>query len=372
MGTHFRSANKRIEVFLLAVIISVGQFTFSAASMHSSASLASTLPAIESGAAQSGQKDAKLPQELIPLGHAIGIKIVTDGVIVVGMAPIKTETGEVSPASDGGIQNGDIIMSINGKDVDSTKKLQEMVGKSDGNELDIALRRKGKDLSVRVTPANAGQEGFRLGVWARDSIAGIGTLTFYDPSTKIFGALGHGINDIDTGELVPLSSGAIMLSSITGIRKGEAGKPGELKGDFDMEREIGALYSNSMTGVFGKAPDKKTFGSGKAFPVARKSEIKTGPATIFSSVEGSEICEYGIEILKVYPDIASSDRDMMIRVTDETLLSKTGGIVQGMSGSPIIQNGKIIGAVTHVLVNDPKRGYGISVEKMLIDAHSEQ
>ena len=365
------SNGKRFKALLLAAVILLAQLFFPLFSREEAAS-AGTFSSADISSQPRARPAEKLPGELVPLGHAIGISIFSDGVIVAGLTPVKTEYGSASPASDGGLRTGDVITGINGAEVDSINRLRQLVGESGGEQLDVILSRNGKSLNVRITPAAADGEGFKLGIWARDSIAGIGTMTFFDPSSKVFGALGHGINDSDTGTLIPLSSGEVMMSTITGIRKGEAGKPGELKGDFESSDSLGPLYSNCLTGVYGKTSGKKLGGHGRPVPVAAKNEIKTGPATIFSSIEGQDIKEYNIEILKVYSNAAASDRDMMIRVADEELLSKTGGIVQGMSGSPIIQNGKIIGAVTHVLVNDPKRGYAINVEKMLIDAYYEQ
>lgn len=196
-------------------------------------------------------------------------------------------------------------------------------------------------------------------------MAGIGTMTFYDPKSGAFGALGHGVTDVDTGKLLPLDHGSIMNASVKTVKKGERGAPGELKGEFDFTRDCGALYANTDCGIFGRLSpqDAETLG-GKSYPIAKKDEIRPGQATILAAVSGNETKEYTIEIEKVYP-ASDTARNLLLRVTDEELLAQTGGVVQGMSGSAIVQNGRLVGAVTHVLLDDPSRGYGIFIENML-------
>lgn len=196
-------------------------------------------------------------------------------------------------------------------------------------------------------------------------MAGIGTMTFYDPQSGTFGALGHGVTDVDTGQLLPLDHGSIMDASVKAVKKGERASPGELKGDFDLTRDSGTLYANTECGIFGKlsAEDAAKI-VGAALPIAKKDEVKTGKATILATVSGNETREYDIEIEKIYSP-SGSTRNLLLHVTDEELLAQTGGVVQGMSGSAILQDGKIIGAVTHVLLDDPSRGYGIFIENML-------
>jgi stage IV sporulation protein B len=207
---------------------------------------------------------------------------------------------------------------------------------------------------------------YHIGLWVRDSTAGIGTLTFYDPKTSAFGALGHGITDIDTGLLMPVDSGEIIESSILGIKVGKSGVPGELKGVFIEDMRLGTIENNSEFGIYGKLSDNAANKiTGKLYPIGLRSEIKEGPAVILSNIDGKSIAEFEIEIQKVSRQNINGSKGMIIKVTDQKLLEATGGIVQGMSGSPIIQNGKIIGAVTHVLVNDPTKGYGIFIEGML-------
>jgi stage IV sporulation protein B len=199
----------------------------------------------------------------------------------------------------------------------------------------------------------------------RDGIAGIGTLTFYDPETGIFGALGHAVNDNETGVIIPLRAGSVTRSYVTDVIQGKAGMPGQLHGTFNSDNILGSLTMNSACGIFGTMGKNDLMAGKKSLPIAGFSELKTGPATILSNVSGTEVKEYKVEITRLYTGAESIGRSMMISVRDPQLISQTGGIVQGMSGSPILQNGKLVGAVTHVLINDPTRGYGISIENML-------
>lgn len=201
-------------------------------------------------------------------------------------------------------------------------------------------------------------------------MAGIGTLTFCEPATGRFGALGHGINDVDTAQLMPLQSGSIMYSEVTDVKKGEKGAPGELHGAFQVNRDLGELYANTASGVFGRLEDGTLTDGLEPVPVAERKEVKTGAATILSNIAGDQVEEYQVEIIRVYPANGADTRNLMLKVTDPRLLETTGGIVQGMSGSPILQNGKLVGAVTHVLVNDPTQGYGILAENMLLEAEN--
>jgi len=303
------------------------------------------------------------PAELIPVGKAVGIKMFSDGVMVVGISPIIENGRERSPAKDSGIKPGDIIMAVGGKKVSSTAELKRAA--EVGGTLKITVMRGEKPLSFQVTPIKADDGSMKLGAWVRDSMAGIGTVTFYDPQSGVFGALGHGINDVDTAQLMPLARGSLVKSEIESVRKGEAGIPGELKGSFDLKSEFGSLYANTESGVFGTVKPSEVQPEREPVPVAKKTEIETGRATILSNVYGDTVEEYEIEITHIYLEGSKTPRDMTIKVTDKRLIEKTGGIVQGMSGSPILQNGKIIGAVTHVLINEPTRGYAIFIENMI-------
>ena len=227
------------------------------------------------------------------------------------------------------------------------------------------MRRGGRLVKLAVCPKK-GQDGVcRLGAWIRDSMAGIGTVTFYDPQTGAFAALGHGITDVDTGKLMPLSRGSVMAASVKAVKRGASGAPGELRGDFDLTRDLGLLYANTECGIFGVLPqENRPEAVGEAIPVARRTEVRTGKAVILANCRGDEVCAYEIEIEKLYGGSAPT-RNLLLRVTDPALIALTGGIVQGMSGSPIVQDGKLVGAVTHVLLDDPQRGYGILAENML-------
>ena len=229
----------------------------------------------------------------------------------------------------------------------------------------LTVKRGSRTIELSAEPEKDEDGEYRLGAWVRDSMAGIGTMTFFDPQSGTFGALGHGVTDVDTGQLLPLDHGSIMDASVKAVKKGERASPGELKGDFDLTRDSGTLYANTECGIFGKlsAEDAAKI-TGAALPIAKKDEIKTGRAAILATVSGNETREYDIEIEKIYSP-SGSTRNLLLRVTDEELLAQTGGVVQGMSGSAILQDGKIIGAVTHVLLDDPSRGYGIFIENML-------
>ena len=232
--------------------------------------------------------------------------------------------------------------------------------------MSIRASRDGKQLQVTAQAVQCSADGqYKLGAWIRDSMAGIGTMTYYDPGTGVFGALGHGINDVDTALLMPLQLGNIMYSEVTDVKKGESGAPGELHGAFQVDRDLGTLRANTAGGVFGTLTDKSLTAGHTAMEVASRQQVHTGKATILTNIAGDTVEEYEVEIMRVYPAGSEDTRDLMIKVTDPVLLAATGGIVQGMSGSPVLQDGKVVGAVTHVLVNDPTRGYGILMERML-------
>ena len=281
-------------------------------------------------------------QLLVPVGKAIGVKLFAEGVLVVGLSENE---GAVSPAKKGGMKAGDLILTMNDVTIGSTEHLQSLLAENGEREAAFGV--------------------CRLGAWIRDSMAGIGTVTFYDPQTGAFAALGHGITDVDTGKLMPLSRGSVMAASVKAVKRGASGSPGELRGDFDLTRDLGLLYANTECGIFGVLPqENRPEAVGEAIPVARRTEVRTGKAVILANCRGNEVCAYEIEIEKLYGGSAPT-RNLLLRVTDPALIALTGGIVQGMSGSPIVQDGKLVGAVTHVLLDDPQRGYGIFAENML-------
>ncbi|MCI9445041.1 MAG: SpoIVB peptidase [Oscillospiraceae bacterium] len=307
---------------------------------------------------------AALPAEqLVPVGHTIGIKLFAEGVVVIGLAEVDTGSAVLTPGADCGLQVGDVIEEANGKGVESSEHFAALL--QCGGVVELAVTRGEQELTLSAEPVQGADGTWRLGAWIRDSMAGIGTVTFYDPSTGTFGALGHGITDLDTGLLMPLGDGAVMNSSVKAVKRGAVGEPGELKGNFDLQHDLGELYANTERGVFGTM-DKCELVSGEALPVASVDEVHTGSATILSNVSGDGVEEYAVEIVRVLD--TSNVQNLLIQVTDSRLIEQTGGIVQGMSGSPIIQDGKFVGAVTHVMVNEPTKGYGILIENMLAEA----
>ena len=298
-------------------------------------------------------------RELVPVGHTVGIKLFARGVLVVGLTSGKC------PARSGGLEKGDVIIQCNGTAVTSSEQFQSMLQSAGGTAVELQVNREDSRKTMTVQPQKNDSGDWAIGAWIRDSMAGIGTMTYYDPATNTFGALGHGITDTDTAQLMPFSSGSILPSTVKAVKKGQAGAAGELRGDFDLETCLGQLTANTDQGVFGKLESGDAAEAvGEAMPVAMASEVENGPAVIRSNVEGDTVRDYTVELTKLTPT-AGDSRQLLITVTDPDLLSATGGIVQGMSGSPVIQNGKFVGAVTHVLLNDPTRGYGILIENML-------
>ena len=301
-------------------------------------------------------------------GTPFGIKMFTNGVVVVGLADVKTDAGNINPASEAGLKVGDIITSVNGKTAGSNTDVEKAVEECSGHAVKIEVNRSGQKLSVTVQPSRSESDGlYKVGLWVRDSTAGIGTLTFYDPSGNCFAGLGHGICDADTGQLMPLLSGDIVPVTISGVTKGLKGTPGELRGYFTDDNAIGSLGANVQSGVYGtmKRPVQ-----GQAVKIAMKQDVKTGPAKVYTTINGNSPKYYDVEIEKIDYREGVQSKNLVLRITDPQLLAQTGGIVQGMSGSPIIQNGKLAGAVTHVFVNDPTRGYGIFAENMLAESKS--
>lgn len=301
-------------------------------------------------------------QELLlyPGGMPFGVKFYTDGVLVVGFAG---GSGSPSgPAYTAGLRAGDTILKIDGKPVSDAAELTGMIEKSCGRTLSLLCRRDGKEFTAALTPKQGRDGQYKTGMWVRDSGAGIGTVTFIVPSTGGFGGLGHGICDADTGKPVPLGRGSVAEVTISGVTKGQPGTPGEIKGYFDPGK-IGTVIENSDLGVFGLFREAPTGKYSNPIPAAGKDEVKEGAAVMLCTLDTGEIGEYSIEIHSIDRS-ATGGRCFSVRVTDPALLERTGGIIQGMSGSPIIQGGKLIGAVTHVLINDPASGYGVFIENM--------
>lgn len=305
--------------------------------------------------------------KVVPLGRAVGIKLFSDGVLVVGLSPVETETGALYPGRDCGLKTGDVITHIDGGEVDTIEEIQAAVAQRAGEPLVIQAMRGQKQVQLTASAVENSQGVYQLGVWLRDSMAGIGTMTFYDPDSGVFAALGHGINDVDTAMLMPLESGSIMQATVSDVKKGLNGQPGELHGQFDLTRDLGTLYANTNRGIFGVLSKTGLADGLEPVEVAGRDEVKVGDAVILSNIRGDRVERFDVRITHVNAT-GDGTRSLMVQVTDPALLEATGGIVQGMSGSPILQDGKLVGAVTHVLVNDPTRGYGIMAADMLAQA----
>ena len=291
-------------------------------------------------------------ERLIPGGNTIGLSLQTDGVAIVEFSGTLPKQA--------GLQQGDVITEINGRAVSDARQVGAAVEGSNGAPLTLGILRDGEQKTVTLSPLQTA-DGWRLGVYVRDSLNGIGTVTYYDPDTGCFGALGHGVNDGAT--LLPLRSGSVLTSEVAAVSKGTAGTPGALQGVITGRGPCGEILKNTPQGIFGTI----TPTGGEPVETAKNREIHPGSATIRANVRGRQVEEFAVEIRAVYPG-DSGDRNLLIKVTDPTLLSLTGGIVQGMSGSPIMQDGKLIGAVTHVLIDDPTEGYGIFIDNMLAAA----
>lgn len=294
-------------------------------------------------------------------GDVFGIKLYTKGIIVVSVDSVTTRNGSVDPASAAGLKCGDLITHINGKAALSSQQLTDSVEQSQGKALRLRINREGETLELNLKPALSVNGGYKAGIWVRDSSAGIGTVTFYDNASGMFAGLGHGVCDVDTGKIMPLNNGEAVKAKVNGFYKSSAGNPGELCGVF-TDAALGSLRVNHETGIFG---DLLKPIEAKTVPVALESEVRVGKAQVITTIDDSGPQYYDIEIIKVYPSSDLSTRNMIIKVTDKELLEKTGGIVQGMSGSPIIQNSMLVGAVTHVFINSTDQGYGIFAARML-------
>lgn len=295
-------------------------------------------------------------------GELFGLRLFTEGIIIVGVDDVDTNHGKVSPAKDSGLQKGDIIEKINGFKVASCNQVSDIFEGSSGEKMKIEYVRNGKHFVTEFNLAFSESEGkYKAGIWIRDSAAGIGTMTFCDVNTSYFAGLGHGVCDIDTGDILPVCDGDIVNATVNGCYKGKSGKAGELCGVFSSQSK-GFLYENCATGVYGRFNGKKSYE--KLCPVATVKEVSEGKAQIVSTVDSGGPRYYDIEITKISKNNGHG-KNMVIKVTDKTLIEKTGGIVQGMSGSPIVQNGMLVGAVTHVFINDPTQGYAIFADTML-------
>lgn len=312
------------------------------------------------------------PITVYPGGQPVGIKLNTKGVLVVGMSDIDSQSGKISsPAAQAGIQIGDSIIKIDGENVSNSKSVSEKLNKYKDSIMKVTIVREGKNIDKEIKPVKSDVDnGYKLGLWVRDSTAGVGTLTFYHEKSGKFAALGHPITDVDTGTMLTVKDGNIINSSIISIKKGAKGNPGEVRGIFVNEEDpLGNIKTNTVSGIYGTSVKAlKNSKLNKPMEVGLRNDIKEGDAQILTTVDGEQPKLYSIKIEKLLSQDSPGPKSMVIRVTDPELLERTGGIVQGMSGSPIIQNNKIVGAVTHVLINKPDVGYGIYMEWMLKDA----
>ncbi|WP_018755143.1 SpoIVB peptidase [Paenibacillus terrigena] len=312
--------------------------------------------------------------KVIPGGQTIGVKVKSAGILVVGHHLVAVNgQRKVSPGEDANIQMGDLITRMNGKFLNDVTKVAPVVTAAGESKqpIELTIKRNQSEFTTQLTPAyDVEEKTWRLGLYIRDSAAGVGTLTFYAPDQGVFGALGHVITDMDTQTPIVVGDGEIVQSNVTSISKSQNGEPGEKKAYFLKESKVlGNVERNTHFGIFGKMkenPDHSLFKEG--IPVAFAEDVKIGPAQILTVIDGQQVERFDIEIAHVTHQSSPATKGMVIRITDPRLIDKTGGIVQGMSGSPIIQNGKLIGAVTHVFVNDPKSGYGCFIEWMLQDA----
>lgn len=301
---------------------------------------------------------------VIPSGESVGLKIFSDGLLVINVADVKTENGTESPAKTAGITVGDRIISVNSVSPATSEELARLVNKADG-DINVKILRGETIHDITLTPALSSDDGSKkLGIWVRDSTAGVGTMTFYDPKTSAFATLGHAITDVDTGDIITPKRGSLCGCDIISVKKGVSGTPGELAGRFS-DNTLGDIVMNSSLGVYGKLTDSEKLADSNYMKVATRFEVKTGEAYIIADVDGTGPKNYSVNIEDVSKSERTDNKSLVISVTDPVLLKKTGGIVQGMSGAPIIQNDMLVGALTHVFVNDPTKGYGIFAENML-------
>ncbi len=301
--------------------------------------------------------------KLIPGGKPFGIKFFMKGVVVIGVTDIETYDGLASPAKDAGIKKGDFITHVNGAEVTDSDALSSLIDKTKGEKTVFTVKRGSDERDFDVYPRRSSSDGlYKAGLWVRDSTAGIGTMTYVNAETSSFGGLGHGVCDSETGKVIPMRNGVVTSVTVTGSVKGLPNEPGELRGEFSAFK-AGVIEKNTECGVFGRLDDVSAFTS-EPMEICFASELKTGKAYMLTTVSGDVPSIYEINITKINKN-GGKTKNFTIEVTDRTLLEKTGGIVQGMSGSPVIQNGRLCGAVTHVMINDPTRGYGIFIENML-------
>lgn len=311
--------------------------------------------------------NSAMQKRVSPIGRTIGLKLYTNGVLVIGMSEVEDEHGEkCKPYENTGIKEGDMIKTVNGKELKNVSELIEILNNSNGNDISIKYERNSDETYTTIKPVKSADGNYMMGLWVRDAAAGIGTLTFYDEENSRFATLGHGIVDVDTGGLLNISNGEIVTSKIISIVKGQSNKPGEIRGTIDEGEKVGEIEKNTELGVYGRVTNYEYINSVKldSVPVAGRNQIQIGKAKIICQLNNESTDEYEIEIKKIYRNNSKDNKSMLIKVSDKKLLDKTGGIIPGMSGTPIIQNGNLIGAITNVLLNDPTQGYAIFADMM--------
>ncbi|MBQ0010939.1 MAG: SpoIVB peptidase [Ruminococcus sp.] len=352
-----KSKNKSANSFFVLALTALFFLTTTAESSENQNRLTSydSIPVLAAG------------EQVIAGGIPFGVRLHTDGVLVLNVCDVWNGKENKRPASDAGVRRGDLVTTVNGEKIRDASHFCDLCGKSGGAGLKLGILRDGKPKTVIVRPEPNPDGDYKLGMWVKDSAAGIGTVTFIDPETGVFGGLGHGITEASTGELLPLAYGTSENVALTGIHAGRAGVPGELQGRFTGEKS-GKLLKNTETGVYGLFSEIPSSVSGERFPIGKAEDVHEGKAVMITSVaDGKREC---YEILISELCTSAKQKNFTVTVTDERLLAETGGIVQGMSGSPIIQDGKLIGAVTHVLIGDPRSGYGIFIGNMLAELES--
>lgn len=306
----------------------------------------------------------EIPQaEVVPLGNIVGLRLYASGVLVIGKTEIKGE----KPYKTSTIKEGDLITAVNSKKVETTTDLITSVNDSKGNSIEITYVREGIIYTTTIEPVKTDKDEYKLGLWVRDGAIGVGTISYYEPSTKYFAALGHPIIDTDTGEIVSIKEGGLVNASVISIKKGEEGNPGEIKGSLKSDEKIGQISTNTEFGIYGTLDNLSSLNIDKEnkIKVALREEIKTGDAKVLLTLEDGIRKEYDVKIKKIYKNNDKDNKSMLIEIVDEDLKNLTGGIIQGMSGAPLIQNGKFIGAITHVLVNNPELGYAVFGDLMI-------
>jgi len=310
---------------------------------------------------------SKITQKVDIVGRCVGLRLYTKGVLVIGMSEVDSINGEkVEPYKNTGIQIGDMIQEMNGIKINNANDVSQIVNRSEGEEISIKYLRENNEIYTTITPVKTKDNNYLLGLWIRDAASGIGTLTFYDDENNRFAALGHGINDMDTGKLLNIANGELVTCKIVSIVKAREGKVGEIRGTIDEGHKIGDVEKNSDIGVYGNVIEKNFIDTIKIkqVDVASRNEVNVGKAEIYCELEENKVEKYEIEIKKLFKGNYKDNKSMLIKITDKRLLEKTGGIIPGMSGTPIIQNGKFVGAITNVLLNNPKQGYAIFADMM--------